>query len=238
MNIAVVFAGGTGQRMNSKSKPKQFLMLHGRPIIIYTLERFEQHPDVDAIVVVCLSDWVDELKRYINKYGLTKIASIVPGGDSGQASIRNGVYEAARLFPSDSVVLVHDGVRPLVDSRTISDCIDCVEEHGSAVTVVPAIETIVQSTDGVIDNIIDRKRCQLARAPQCFRLGELREAHERALDEGLTEFIDSASLMAHYGHKLYEVEGSPANIKITTPSDYYIMRAIMDEQEDSQFFGF
>lgn len=238
MNIAVVFAGGTGQRMNSKSKPKQFLMLHGRPIIIYTLERFEQHPDMDAIVVVCLSDWVDELKRYINKYGLTKIASIVPGGDSGQASIRNGVYEAARLFPSDSVVLVHDGVRPLVDSRTISDCIDCVEEHGSAVTVVPAIETIVQSTDGVIDNIIDRKRCQLARAPQCFRLGELREAHERALDEGLTEFIDSASLMAHYGHKLYEVEGSPANIKITTPSDYYIMRAIMDEQEDSQFFGF
>ena len=238
MNIAVVFAGGTGQRMNSKSKPKQFLMLHGRPIIIYTLERFEQHPDVDAIVVVCLRDWVDELKRYINKYGLTKIASIVPGGDSGQASIRNGVYEAARLFPSDSVVLVHDGVRPLVDSRTISDCIDCVEEHGSAVTVVPAIETIVQSTDGVIDNIIDRKRCQLARAPQCFRLGELREAHERALDEGLTEFIDSASLMAHYGHKLYEVEGSPANIKITTPSDYYIMRAIMDEQEDSQFFGF
>ncbi len=238
MNIAVVFAGGTGQRMNSKSKPKQFLMLHGRPIIIYTLERFEQHPDVDAIVVVCLSDWIDELKRYINKYGLTKIASIVPGGDSGQASIRNGVYEAARLFPSDSVVLVHDGVRPLVDSRTISDCIDCVAEHGSAVTVVPAIETIVQSTDGVIDNIIDRKRCQLARAPQCFRLGELRAAHERALDEGLTEFIDSASLMAHYGHKLYEVEGSPANIKITTPSDYYIMRAIMDEQEDSQFFGF
>lgn len=238
MNIAVVFAGGTGQRMNSKSKPKQFLMLHGRPIIIYTLERFEQHPDVDAIVVVCLSDWIDELKRYINKYGLTKIASIVPGGDSGQASIRNGVYEAARLFPSDSVVLVHDGVRPLVDSRTISDCIDCVAEHGSAVTVVPAIETIVQSTDGVIDNIIDRKRCQLARAPQCFRLGELRAAHERALDEGLTEFIDSASLMAHYGHKLYEVEGSPANIKITTPSDYYIMRAIMDEQEDSRFFGF
>lgn len=103
---------------------------------------------------------------------------------------------------------------------------------------MPAIETIVQSTDGVIDNIIDRKRCQLARAPQCFRLGDLYEAHERALSDGLTEFIDSASLMSYYGHKLYEVEGSPANIKITTPSDYYIMRAIMDEQEDSQFFGF
>lgn len=238
MNIAVVFAGGTGQRMNSKSKPKQFLMLHGRPIIVYTLERFEQHPDVDAIVVVCLSDWIDELRRYIEKYGLNKIVSIVPGGDSGQASIRNGVFEAARLYPDDSIVLVHDGVRPLIDSQTISDCIKCTEENGSAVTVVPAIETIVQSTGGVIDTIIDRKRCQLARAPQCFRLGELHEAHERALDEGLTEFIDSASLMAHYGHKLYEVEGSPANIKITTPSDYYIMRAIMDEQEDSQFYGF
>ncbi len=238
MNIAVVFAGGTGQRMNSKSKPKQFLMLHGRPIIIYTLERFEQHPDVDAIVVVCLKDWIGELKRYISKYGLSKIASIVPGGGSGQESIRNGVFEASRLFPSDSVVLVHDGVRPLIDDQTISDCIRCTNEKGSAVTVVPAIETIVQSTDGVIDNIIDRKRCQLARAPQCFRLGDLYEAHERALSDGLTEFIDSASLMSYYGHKLYEVEGSPANIKITTPSDYYIMRAIMDEQEDSQFFGF
>lgn len=239
MNIAVIFAGGTGQRMNSKSKPKQFLMLHGRPILIYTLERFEQHPDIDAMVVVCLEDWIDELKRYISKYGLRKVASIVPGGSSGQGSIRNGVYEASRLFPDDSVAIIHDGVRPLIDEETITACIASTREHGTAVTVVPATETIVQSKDGVITNIVDRHQCQLARAPQCFILGELRRAHERAVEDGDGDaYIDSASLMSHYGYKLHEVEGSPANIKITTPSDYYIMRAIMDEQEDSQFLGF
>ncbi len=239
MNIAVIFAGGTGQRMNSKTKPKQFLMLHGRPIIIYTLERFEQHPDIDAIVVVCLEGWIDELKKYIAKFGLQKVASIVPGGDSGQASIRNGVYEASRLFPDDSIAIIHDGVRPLIDQETITACIECTKKNGTAVTVVPATETIVRSKNGVITDIVDRHHCQLARAPQCFLLGQLRDAHARAVDDGNDGvYIDSASLMSHYGYNLHEVEGSPANIKITTPSDYYIMRAIMDEQEDSQFYGF
>lgn len=237
MNIAVIFAGGTGQRMNSRTTPKQFLLLHGKPIIIYTLERFDQHPDIDGIVVVCLEQWIDDLKDYVARFGLRKVVSIVPGGASGQESIRNGVVEASRLYPDDAVAIIHDGVRPLVDERTITECIRCTRRNGSAVTVVPAIETIVQSENGVISNIIDRKQCQMARAPQCFFLGDLRRAHEEAIGGGCTDFIDSASLMSHYGHKLYEVEGTTANIKITTPSDYYIMRAIMDVQEDSQIFG-
>ena len=124
-----------------------------------------------------------------------------------------------------------------IRDRTITDCIVSVKKNGSAVTVVPATETIVQSEDGVITNIIDRKQCQLARAPQCFRLGELHDAHHKAVEEGLGDFIDSASLMSYYGHKLYEVEGANSNIKITTPSDFYIMRAIMDAEESSQIFG-
>lgn len=218
MNIAVIFAGGTGQRMNSRTKPKQFLLVHGKPIIIYTLEAFDQHPDIDAIVVVCLKEYIDVLEQLITKFGVGKIAAIVPGGSSGQESIRNGV-------------------RPLIDQQTITDCIVSVKKNGSAVTVVPATETIVQSEDGVITNIIDRKQCQLARAPQCFRLGELHDAHHKAVEEGLGDFIDSASLMSYYGHKLYEVEGANSNIKITTPSDFYIMRAIMDAEESSQIFG-
>lgn len=170
MNIAVIFAGGTGQRMNSRTKPKQFLLVHGKPIIIYTLEAFDQHPDIDAIVVVCLKEYIDVLEQLITKFGVGKIAAIVPGGSSGQESIRNGVDKANRLYPADSVVIVHDGVRPLIDQQTITDCIVSVKKNGSAVTVVPATETIVQSEDGVITNIIDRKQCQLARAPQCFRL--------------------------------------------------------------------
>ena len=237
MNVAVIFAGGTGQRMNTKAIPKQFLRLHGKEIIVFTLECFENHPEIDKIVVVCLEPWISTLRRLVDKYALSKVASIVPGGDSGQGSIRNGIYEAAHLFPADSVALVHDGVRPLLSDETISACIACVKEHGSAITVVPATETIVQESDGEIVNMIDRHSCRIARAPQCFYLGEIEHAHEMAVAEGRDDFIDSASLMSHYGHSLYTVVGDPENIKITTPSDFYIFRAIIDARENSQILG-
>lgn len=237
MNIAVVFAGGTGQRMNTKTTPKQFLKLHGKAILIYTLECFEEHPDIDKIIVVCLEPWIHTLQRLIAQDGISKVASIVPGGDSGQASIRNGIFEAARLFPDDSIVLIHDGVRPLLSADTITNCISCVKEHGSAVTVVPATETIVQEEDGKIYSMIERQSCRLARAPQCFFLKDIRRAHEMALEEGRDDFIDSAYLMSHYGHDLYVVEGGSENIKITTPPDFYIFRAIMDAKENEQILG-
>ncbi len=237
MNIAIVFAGGTGQRMNTKTTPKQFLKLHGKAILIYTLERFDEHPDIDKIVVVCLEPWIATLKRLIAQDGITKVASIIPGGDSGQASIRNGIFEAARLFPGDSIVLIHDGVRPLLDGDTITKCIACVKEHGSAVTVVPATETIVQEEGGKIYSMIERQSCRLARAPQCFYLDDIRRAHEKALEEGRDDFIDSAYLMSNYGHDLYVVEGGSENIKITNPPDFYIFRAIMDARENQQIMG-
>lgn len=237
MNIAVIFAGGTGQRMNTKTRPKQFLELHGKPIIIYTLEQFENHPDIDGIVVVCLKDWIPFLEKMIKRYELEKIIEVVPGGSSGQESIRNGIETAWKQCPADSTVLIHDGVRPLIDEDTICRCLKSVEQHGNAITVVPAIETIVQESDGVITKIIDRKTCQMAKAPQCFILRDLREAHIAAQNDGLADFIDSASLMSHYGHTLHVVEGSPENIKITTPSDFYVFRAYVDVVENSQIFG-
>ena len=126
-------------------------------------------------------------------------------------------------------MLIHDGVRPLIDEGTITRCIQCAKENGNAITVVPAIETVVRSKDGIITDFIKRQDCRLARAPQCFRLGDIRDAHQRAEQEGRDDFVDSATLMAHYGHVLH--------IKVTTPPDYYIMRAIMDAQEDAQIFG-
>lgn len=237
MNIAVIFAGGTGQRMNTRTRPKQFLELHGKPIIIYTLEQFENHPDIDGIVVVCLKDWIPFLEKMIKRYELEKIIEVVPGGLSGQESIRNGIEAAWKRCPSDSTVLIHDGVRPLVDEDTICRCLKSVEQYGNAITVVPAIETIVQESGGVITKIIDRKTCQMAKAPQCFILRDLREAHIAAQNDGLADFIDSASLMSYYGHTLRVVEGSPENIKITTPSDFYVFRAYVDVVENSQIFG-
>lgn len=238
MNIAVIFAGGTGQRMNTKTLPKQFLELHGKPILIYTLEHFQNHHQIDGIVLVCVEGWLDYCEDLLKKYQITKVNAVVPGGETGQASIRNGLQKAAQLFDKDSVVLIHDGVRPLIDEDTITRAIRCVQENGSAITVSPAIETIaIKQNNQEIGDIIERSRCQLAKAPQCFYLKEILQAHEKALYEKREDFIDSASLMRHYGHSLYTVEGPVENIKITTPSDFYLFRALLDARENSQIFG-
>lgn len=238
MNCALIFAGGTGQRMNTKTRPKQFLELHGKPIILYTIEVFENHPDIDAIAVVCLEDWIPFLRKKLAHYDIEKVVAVVPGGATGQQSIRHGLDALAAQVGEDATVLVHDGVRPLISPETISDCIASVNEKGSAITVTPAIETIVQEDNGEIVNVIERQACRMAKAPQCFKLGELRAAHQRAEEDGLGDFIDSASMMRHYGHTLYAVEGTPENIKITTPSDFYIFRAFVDARESSEIFGF
>lgn len=238
MNVAVIFAGGTGQRMNTKARPKQFLELHGKPILVYTLEQFQRHEQIDGIVVVCVEGWLDYCADLIAKYGLPKVAAIVPGGDTGQQSIFHGLCKASELYPPDTVVLIHDGVRPLVDAETIGGAIACVREHGSAVTVAPAIETItVKSESGEVGRIIDRGQCRMARAPQCFYLHDILAAHRQANEEGKTDFIDSASLMHWYGRPLYTVDGSLENIKITTPMDFYLFRAILDARENFQIFG-
>lgn len=237
MNCALIFAGGTGQRMNSKTKPKQFLELHSKPIIVYTLEQFEGHPDIDGIVVVCLESWIPYLEKLIERYDLSKVVKVVRGGATGQDSIRNGLEAIEDYYPTDTLVLIHDGVRPLIDADTISDCIACATERGNAVTVVPAIETIVKQENGRITEVIARKDACNAKAPQCFYLGDILEAHRRSQEEKLDDFIDSASLMRYYGADLYTVEGKPDNIKITTPSDFYMFRAMVDERENSQIFG-
>lgn len=238
MNIAVIFAGGTGQRMNTASKPKQFLELHGKPILIYTLEHFQNHPLINGIVVVCLESWIPYCKDLITKYHMDKVASVVPGGNSGQESIFNGLKAVRDLYPEKSIVLIHDGVRPLINAQIISDDISSVIETGSAVTVSPAIETIVlKQREGHVGDILDRSNCEMAKAPQCFYLKDIYNAHLKAIEEGRLDFIDSASIMKYYGHQLSTVVGPAENIKITTPSDFYIFRAIIDAKENMQILG-
>lgn len=168
-NIAVIFAGGTGQRMNTKAKPKQFLELHGKPILVYTLDQFQKSDDVDWIILVILNDWLEHCKELQEEYHLTKILSIVPGGRTGQESIFNGLKEAEKYSEEKSIVLIHDGVRPLIDDVTINKDIECVKKHSSAITVTQAIETVaMDSVEGKVGRIVDRSKCLMARAPQCF----------------------------------------------------------------------
>ena len=218
MNYAVIFAGGTGTRMNTKTKPKQFLTLHNKEIIIYTLEHFENHPEIDGISVVCIEGWIDYLKKLIEKYQLKKVKWITPGGKTGQESIYNGLNAMRGQIEEDSIVLIHDGVRPLINEELISENIKVAKEKGT------------QS--------VERKKCRFARAPQTYIYGQLLAAHDHAREENINSYIDSATLMQAEGYKLFPVMGKPENIKITTPSDFYTFRAIVEAEENSQILGF
>ena len=240
MNIGVIFAGGVGKRMNSRVKPKQFLNVYGKPIIIHTLEVFDSHPDIDAIVVACLEEWIPYLQKLIEKYNLKKVKTIVPGGRSGQESIYHGLQAAKQVAGQEkSIVLIHDGVRPMIYKKTIDDNLQSVREHGSAITSVAVKETVlVVSEDNSIKEVPNRKDTRLARAPQSFYLDEIIGLHRRAIAEGKDDFIDSCSMMQYYGRKLYLIDGPQENIKITTPDDFYTMRALLDAKEEAQIFGF
>jgi len=239
MNIALIFAGGTGIRMNTVAQPKQFLQLYGKEIIIHTLENFENHTQINSIVVVCIEEWIPFLKTLLDKYGIEKVKWIVPGGETGQESIYLGLSAIKNDVSDDSVILIHDGVRPLITGKLISDCIASVISHGSAITVTPEIETVVSidDRDGKITTITDRSNCFHAKAPQCFRFVDIWRGHTLARENGFTNMIDSASLMKHYGYELYAVQGDYENIKITTASDFYIFRALYEARENSQVFG-
>ena len=241
MNIAVIFAGGVGSRMHSKDKPKQFLELHDKPIIIHTLEHFEKHSMVDTIVVVCVESWIPYLNDLLYKYRIDKVKMVVPGGETGQLSIYNGLKAAEEIAQDEkSIVLIHDGVRPLINEKLITDNIQSVIETGSSITTGNVTETIlvVNEEDSSINYVPSRKDSRVAKAPQSFWLKDILAAHEKSLAAGETNCIDSCTMMQKYGYKLHLIDGPSENIKITTPTDFYIMRAILDAKENAQIYGF
>lgn len=237
MNVAVIYAGGQGSRLHNYSRPKQFLEFRGKPVVVYTIEIFQHIQEIDAIVVACLEDWIPYLRTQIEKYNLDKVVEVVPGGRRGQDSIYNGLVCAEQHFPDDTMVLIHDGVRPLAMEKTIIECIEVAKEKGNCVVCVPATETlIVRGADGALD-VPDRDSSLMARAPQCFVLKDILEAHRKALAEGIHDFVDSCTMMHHYGHEFHTILGTMENIKITTPADYFMFRAIIEAREEGAVFG-
>ena len=237
-NVAVIFAGGTGRRMNTVSRPKQFLELQGKPIIIYTMELFDAHPEVDGIVVACIESWIPFLKKQVRKFEITKVLEIVPGGDTGQESIYHGILAVKKHFPDNTCVMIHDGVRPLITQQTITDNIRTVHEAGNCITCVPATETFVVCKENGTLDIPSRADSLIARAPQSFILSDICAVHEKARAEDKNDFIDSCTMMSHYGYKLHTIIGPMENIKITTPTDFFIFRAMVEVHENQQIFGF
>lgn len=237
MVTALIFAGGTGQRMNTKSKPKQFLELYGKPIIIYTIEHFEYHDEVDNIVVVCLEDWIEELEFLLKRYGIKKVKKIISGGETGHDSIYLGLCGMQSFATENDIVLIHDGVRPLINEELITKNIEMVKKHGNAITTEAVRESVVQCEDGeTIANVPPRSEMYTAKAPQSFLYGRIFELYGQAQKEGI-KTIDSAHLCSIYDEKMHMVKSTRNNIKITEPTDYYIYRALYEAMEGQQIFG-
>ncbi len=237
MNIAAIFAGGIGSRMSTASLPKQFLEIHGTPLIVHSILHFQRHPQIDGIAVSILAEWREHFAQLVTQYHLTKVKWVVDGGATGQESRHRALRAIAADCPSDSVVLLHDGVRPLINAEVISENIRSVRELGPTVTSTKCTETIMSAAGKVVDEVMPRDHLYLAQAPQSVLLETALEVYDNAVAEGEDNSIDTATLLRRYGHTLHHLEGPRSNIKITTAEDFYICRALFDVIEHNQIGG-
>ena len=245
MNTALVLAAGVGQRMRNGGLPKQFLKIMGKPIIIYTLEKFEQCEQVDEVVIVCHGSYIEYMKELINRCGLKKIRKVIVGGSDRQSSVRKGL-EAIALEGRDNqnledIVIIHDGVRPLVDFSTIEENIRVAKQYGCAITVHPVTESVVITSQENAELADFKKRADTysLTAPQTFRLYEILKAYQQneEQEESDIPLLDAAMVYSRMGGRVQLVKEHNTNIKITTPEDYYFLKAILDLEESKYIFG-
>lgn len=221
MNVAVIIAGGVGSRMGM-SVPKQFVTIYNKPVLIYTMECFQNHPMIDAIELVCIDGWQETAQRYADKYEITKLREIVTGGETGQESIRNGVYALEGVCGEDDVVVIHDGIRPLVDESVLSDVIVKCKQYGNAVTSMPYNEQIFIKDDELsTTKYIPRETLRRVATPQAYKFGLLYEKYKEAFEKKIGIYGSSYTntMMVDLGVRLYFAAGSDKNIKLTTKDD-------------------
>ena len=232
MITALIIAGGSGKRMG-QSIPKQFITVHEKPILIYTLECFERHPQIDTIEVVCIDGWHDILKSYAAQYGITKLKWVVSGGETGQESIRNGVFALEDKLSDDDIVVIHDGIRPIVDSAVLSDVIVKCRKYGNAVASLPYNEQIFVIDDEIsTTKYIPRETLRRVATPQAYRFGKLAWAYHEAFEKGIGIHGSSYTntMMADLGERLYFAEGSDKNIKLTTQNDLELFKGYLKSE--------
>ena len=219
MNIALILAGGSGSR-TEQSVPKQFISIYEKPIIIYTLEAFQNHPEIEGMIVTCIEGWHDVLKGYAAAAGITKLRWIVDGGDNGQSSARNALLALEDVCKPEDIVIIHDAVRPMISQEIITDCILKAKEYGSGLSAIRCQETIMRTEDGKAGHMgIDRNDIMRVQTPQAYQYGKALWAHKEALKRGITNAVYTNTLMMELGEELHFSCGSNKNIKITTLED-------------------
>ncbi len=235
MNIALIIAGGKGQRMQQEI-PKQFLNVNDKPVIIYTLEHFQNHPGIDAIEVVCLDGWHDILWAYAKQFGIDKLKWVILGGETAQESIRNGVVNLREVCDSEDIIIIHDGIRPLVEDFVLTDVLVQCKKYGNAVTSMPYNEQIFVTVDGeTTTEYVPRDTLRRVSTPQAYRFDKLLWAYEKAFSEniGIQASTYANTLMVELGERLHFAAGSDKNIKLTTKDDLELFKAYMKMEKDS-----
>lgn len=233
MNVALIIAGGSGKRMGQEI-PKQFINVYDKPILFYTLESFERHPQIDAIELVCIDGWHDVVRAYAKQFGITKLKWIVSGGETGQESIRNGVYNLESICSENDVVIIHDGIRPLVDEAVLSDVISKCQQYGNAVTSMPYNEQIFVIDDEISTvQYIPRETLRRVATPQAYKYGKLDRAYHEAFEKKIGIYGSSYTntMMVELGERLYFAAGSDKNIKLTTKDDLEMFKAYLNSEK-------
>ena len=226
-NLALIIAGGTGTRMH-QDIPKQFLNVEDKPIIVYTLEAFQNHPEIDSIFVVCLDGWQGFLEAYAKQFNITKLEKIVNGGENGQASIYNGITAIADHYAKEDLILVHDAIRPMLSADIISDNIAICKKYGNAITVIPCMEAMLKSENQKSSNeSILRDSLFRAQTPQTVSVGEAVKLHQEAKMRGITDSVATCTLLIELGRKTFFAAGSELNIKITKADDIELFKALL-----------
>ena len=237
MNIAIIIAGGVGNRMG-QNIPKQFINVYDKPVLIYTLESFQRHPQVDKIEVVCLDGWQNVVRSYANQFNITKLEWIVDSGSTAQESIRNGVYYLENKVSKDDNIIIHDGIRPLIEPSVLSDVIEKCDKYGNGVTSMPYNEQIfiVNKEDAnTTTEYIPRETIRRVATPQAYKFGLLIEKYREAFEKGIG--INGSSytntMMVQLGERLHFAAGSVKNIKLTTKDDLELFKCYLKMDKDS-----
>ncbi|MGX8698768.1 MAG: IspD/TarI family cytidylyltransferase [bacterium] len=235
MTYAIIIAGGSGSRMG-QDIPKQFINVYDKPVLLYTLEGFEMHPQVDAIEVVCLEGWHDVLWAYARQFNISKLKWIVPGGNSGQESIRNGIFHLEGIASPEDIIIIHDGIRPLVDETVLTDVIIKAKQYGNAVTSLPYNEQIfVKDDEFSTTKFIPRETLRRVSTPQAYRFDLLDSKYHEAFEKGIAIYGShyANTLMVELGVRLYFAAGSDKNIKLTTKDDLEMFKAYLKSDKDN-----
>lgn len=230
MNIALVVAAGSGSRMQNLDKPKQFLLIKGKPLFIFSLEAFQTNDKIDAIVVVTSEDYLDKVKNWCDQFAISKCKAVVKGGKTRQESVYNGLLKVKELAKNidDDIVLIHDAARPLVSQEIIDFNVACAHVRGACTTVITASDTIIRSlNDTTINDVPNRKELYQSQTPQSFRISLILKAHEYAKNNKLLDVTDDAQLVLSCGHEVHLVKGEKTNFKITTADDLVILSALL-----------